>query len=515
MEKLTNLRDFFSTSHNYKFTQDSKRDSIPNLSSIFREHVTITDNVTPYGYEGSPPSPGLLTLLTLPLDVIDTGAHFVKGVKKKDGEEIFDTTLRAITIPGVGYASSESILSFFLDKMHAAIIGATITGAIVCFLAAIYEAVLFVRQKLFERDFDLELLSKLNYLVGEDDPLNSTEAAFELAQYVEKNKASLEKIFGTEPMETIETLAKQLQKDLMANPYHVEQVLPKYQEALEELSRHLLIKNLATLQNKYLQVSSEEVKTIGERVSKKYSKTNIPSDIIDKEIENGLIKELNKKKKALARRVRPWMVTEAGELVTPLLKDLVTKPQDSTAIKEGLKLMNDIRTQNKKKKIAHALAVIGLLMLAASFVLLLPVAHALAAAYVLMVIGTILATGRMVFFQGMSDLRGWDFNLKMLVPKTIREKIWDPILPTDTHQEYREQIVSKRMPSRTFEKHDHECKVNLEKLRAPVLSEKSQELLRSSQIVCNISQVFLDLESSSLEEMPPTIEPLRVEKMYF
>ena len=197
------------------------------------------------------------------------------------------------------------------------------------------------------------------------------------------------------------------------------------------------MKDLKHLEEEFLQLNPEEVVKIHSKVLQKNQGKGL------KELQEITIKKLREKlaikKKNFARRVRPWMVSEASETVSPILSGVVKN--NSEAIKEGLRLADDIHSQSKKKKLAHILGIIALVFAAASLVTMCVTCPAFLP-FLLVGIATTFALARAFVYSGSLESRGWTFEPKKCVPEFIRKRIWRETKPEIKQQKFRQKVVN-------------------------------------------------------------------------
>jgi len=506
MESTLSVKNFLTLSHPVGNTPSCPEDH-PRISDVFRHHVTDPQHIAPYEVRGLPNYPGSSNLLYLPVDVYYSIKSLFHSLSHGDGEEIFDTSARLLGAPanlvsaggfvagyGVGFGFISISVLPFLPITYA-------VGAVLCVIEGVVDAISLKRQKDFEDTFDFEILSHLRDMVSDFDPLKSTEAIEKVTQLMNKDPESLIDLFGEDQFLQLKTLFNQIHQELLDDPYGADEILEKYHGPLEEIARVALLKNLNLLQQEFLQLNPDEVNKIYTKVlenNKEKSGEEIQKITFEKLRENLAIK-----KKKLARRIRPWMVGEASETISPLLRGLVS--DDPEAIKEGLRLADDMHIQSKKKKIAHILGIIALVFAAASMITMM-IACPVFLPFLLVGIATTFAIARAGVFSGSLDSRGWTFEPKKLPPEFIRNTIFKPEEPEELQQKFRHKIVNPL--DYEYEIVEPDYTLRPEKM-GPIppslfpsrVSEGSPELSRDAR---RVSQVRSSLQSSSpLERRSP------------
>jgi len=412
------------------------------IANVFRHHVTDPDKIAPYEVAGFPNYPGSSNLLYLPIDIYYTLKSLGHSIDHGDTEEICDASARLLGVPAnfvsaagflVGYGIGLGIIPASVVLLLPIAYGA---GIALCIIEGAVDAWSLNRQHKFENQFDFDFLSNLRYMVSDFESSKSSEAIEEMAELVNKNPESLKQLYG-EQFENVKNLFNQMNEELEENPYDADLILKKYASPLEEIARLAVMKDLKHLEEEFLQLNPEEVVKIHSKVLQKNQEKSL------EELQEITIKKLREelaiKKKRLARRVRPWMVSEASETVSPILSGVIKN--DSEAIKEGLRLADDIHSQSKKKKIAHILGIIALVFAAASLVTMCVTCPAFLP-FLLVGIATTFALARVFVYSGSLDSRGWTFEPKKCVPEFIRKRIWEEPKPEIKQQKFRQKVVN-------------------------------------------------------------------------
>lgn len=412
------------------------------IADVFRHHVTDPDKIAPYEVAGFPNYPGSSNLLYLPIDIYYTLKSLGHSIGHGDTEEICDASARLLGMPanlvsaggflmgyGIGLGIIPKTIAPFLPFTY-------IAGVILCIVEGIVDAWSLDRQYRFEEQFDFDFLSNLRYMVSDFDSSKSSEAIEDMAELVNKDPESLKQLYG-EQFEDVKKLFNQMNEELEDNPYDADLILKKYASPLEEIARLAVMKDLKHLEEEFLQLNPEEVIKIHSKVLQKNQEKS-PEEIQEITIEK-LREELAIKKKNLARRVRPWMVGEASETVSPILSGVVKNNSD--AIKEGLRLADDIHSQSKKKKIAHVLGIIALVFAAASLVKMCVACPAFLP-FLLVGIATTFALARVAVYSGSLESRGWTFEPKKCIPEFIQKRIWGEPKPEIKQEKFRQKVVN-------------------------------------------------------------------------
>lgn len=399
-------------------------------------------------YQGSAVSnyPGGTNIFYIPSDIYYTGKALVESIKHGDNEEILDASTRLFGIPANAISAGGTIASY--GKVLG-IIGhlpwyltpiTIIAGLILCIIEGLVDIFSLARQDLFESKFDFELLSYLRNIVVDVEPKKTMDAIKELARMVNEDPSSFEALVHEEQAGIIKELLNEIHNKVEKDPESLPTIVSHYRPALEEIAKELLIENLEKIKQDYLLITEHEKEKIEETVRQENPGLE----------EKGLLalqkKELKIastiKKKELARRVRPWMVEEGNKTITPLLKGIVEG--ETEAIHEGLKFVDDMYTQSQKKKMAHILGIIALVVAATSLIALAASCPA-SIPYILAGIAMTFALARAGVFAGMLESRGWTFEPKKILPEWIRKRIFSnpgPAVPEIKHQ-YQRVLVSE------------------------------------------------------------------------
>ncbi len=412
------------------------------VADAFRHHVTDPEKITPYEVAGFPNYPGSSNLLYLPVDAYHTLRSLAHSIGHGDTEEICDASTRLLGMPAnfvsaIGFLMGYGIEFGVIPKTIAPFLPfAYGAGVALCIVEGIVDAWSSNRQYRFEDQFDFDFLSNLRYMVSDFDSSKSSEAIEDMAELVNKDPKSLQQLYK-EQFGDVKKLFNQMNEELEENPYDANLILKKHASPLEEISRLAVMKDLKHLERQYLQLNPQEVIKIHSDILQQNQEKN-PEKIQEITMEK-LREKLAIKKKNLARRVRPWMVSEASETVSPILSGVVQN--NSEAIKEGLRLADDIHSQSKKKKIVHALGIITLVFAAASLVTMCVTSPAFLP-FLLVGIATIFALVRVSVYSGSLELRGWTFEPKKCIPEFIRKRIWGEAKPEIKQEKFRQKVVN-------------------------------------------------------------------------
>ena len=396
-----------------------------NISKVFRRHVTDINKISPYESPAFSNYPGGTNLLYLPEDIYSSAKTLYKSLKDGDSEETHDASIRLLGAPANFISASGTLINYGVGlnlipmKLIALIPFSYILGVVLCTVEGSLDIISLKREVRFCKRFDFDLLAKMNKLIQNFSPKESYKALKDINAKVQEHPKEFEKLFGKEQTNRIQKLFQNIKKEVDAKPLRYRKVLIKHAPALKEFSRHLLINNLVKLQRDYLELTPEEVMKVCQKTSKKFEgKTGTEQEQLEY-LEKKLHKTLNIKKKKLARRVRPWMVAEAGQKTIPLLEGLLNNTPK--AIEESLNLCEDIHTQTQKKTFVHILGIVALLFAAISLVTLI-VGCAPAIPYILIGIATTIALVRMIAYITALDTRGWKVDFQALLPNFLKTK---------------------------------------------------------------------------------------------
>ncbi|QVL57065.1 MAG: hypothetical protein KFB93_06705 [Simkaniaceae bacterium] len=390
-------------------------------------------------YEGGAVSnyPGGSNLFYIPTDIYYTGRALIESIQHGDNEEIIDASTRLFGIPANIISTGGTIASYgkaFGVVAHLPWYLTPITiiaGLVLCIVEGLVDIVSLVRQNYFEKNFDFELLSHLRYMAADIEPTKTIDAIKGITKLINEDSSTFKELLDNEQATIIQNLLNEIHRKVEEHPELLPTIVNHYRPALQEVSKHLLVANLMRIRHDYLLVTEHEKEHIEESVRVKNPELGID------ELQALQKKELQIastiKKKQLARRIRPWMVEEANETVTPLLRGITN--DEPEAIKEGLRLIDDMHVQSKKKKVAHILGIIALVFAAASLIALAVVCPA-SIPYILAGVAMTFALARAGVFSGMLESRGWTFEPKKILPLSIRKKIFsDPgSAPKISHQ---------------------------------------------------------------------------------
>ncbi|WP_420420818.1 hypothetical protein [Simkania sp.] len=422
---------------------DSKNSLLADASRIYQEKIRDPKRITPYENGAFPKLPSVTNIFSVPSDTYSATKSLIGSIKNRDGEGVQDSVISLIEVPivigssvgsafdyGIGLHIIPKTLSFLLKPAY-------VFSLLLCLIEGIVDSFGLARQKSFGDEFDFELLKNLKILTDNTSVADGQKAFEALAQYAKENSDMIQQLCGKEDTKKLLSFTDDLQKEIKKNPHFSKFIFAENQTQIRDLAKVVLAKNILHLQEEYLQLNPNEVEKIAQKVEKNYS--DLPVEKQREKLIKQLDKELNKKRKSLSRRVRPWMVHEASDTAHSILMGLTSsvKKNQELAIDEGLKLMDDMRIQNVKKTLVHVIGIIAMVVAIASLIALLAGAP-YAVPLVLITIATIIGAGRFAVFLGTLDVRGWDFSFKNLLPTFIRRRIWDDQLLCDP------EMLSKR-----------------------------------------------------------------------
>lgn len=440
---------------------DSFTSIVPQFESThFHNGDETAEDLTVY--EGGAVSnyAGGSNLLYIPADVYYTMKALIDGIKRGENEEITDATMRMIGIPMNVTSASGTVIGYLagfglITKVPWYIGGITlITGLLLCVFEGVVDGVSYRRQARFEKKFDFEFLSHLRHMIDFQKNQLSRTAIDCMPELLEQHPEMVERLFGAEQGKIVKELMTEIRDEVQKQPHLTPSILNHYRPALEEISRQALIPNLQKLRDDYLQVHSSEMKEIHDRLSGQGLEKDELISAMYEEFKNLSIT----KKKKLARRIRPWMVDEANQTIDPLLKGVVEK--DPGAIREGLKLADDVYAQSAKKQLVHILGMAALLIAGLSL-LAMAIAMPATIPYILAAVAMTVALARAGVFSGTLDSRGWSFEPQKMLPEFIRKRIFTdtPRYPEIKHK-YRRGITPVEM---VREKHAYTQQLDLSK----------------------------------------------------
>ena len=417
-------------------------------------------------YEGSAVSnyPGGTNIFYIPSDIYYTGKALVESVKHGDNEEILDASTRLFGIPANIISTGGTIATY--GKLLG-IVGhlpwyltpiTIIAGLILCIVEGLVDIYSLVRQKLFESEFDFDFLSNLRTIVVDGDPSKTMDAIKEITQMINEDSSAFQELIGKEQAEVVKKLLNEIHHKAKENPELVPTIVSHYRPALEEVAKELLIGNLEKIKHEFLIITEYEKEQIEQQVCQENP------GLEEKELLRLQQKELQIastiKKKQLARRVRPWMVEEANKTINPLLKGMVEG--ETEAIHEGLKFVDDMHTQSKKKKLAHILGIIAIIVAAASLIALAVTCPA-SIPYILAGVAMTFALARAGVFAGTLESRGWTFEPKKILPDWLRKRIFSDPGPDVPEIKHKYQRVLVPEEQREWIEVLHKRQLDLEK----------------------------------------------------
>lgn len=412
------------------------------VAEVFRRHVTDIEQIAPYEVPGFPNYPGTSNLIYIPSDLYHTVRSIYHAVQNQDREEFHDAMTRLAGIPAnlvsatgylMGYLMMFKVIPQSLSKLLPFTYAA---GAALSIVEGVVHAWSLSRQVVFEKKFDFEFISNLRYMVNGFNPVQTPKAIENMAKLVNKEPESLKELFGDQ-FDEVKDLFNKMHDELEENPYDADQIIEKYAVPLEEIGRLVTMKNLKVMEEEFLQLNPEEVAEISSKAIQN-NKSKTPEEVTDithSKLKNALLK----KKKNFARRVRPWMVAEASETVNPILSGTIKG--NSEAIKEGIRLTDDIHTQSNKKKLAHVLgiialgfAVVSLICMAASCPASIP--------WILIGVATVFAVASFVVTTGYVDQVGWHFNGQKFLPDFICNRFFQPYEEKKKQEKFRQKKIN-------------------------------------------------------------------------
>jgi len=446
---------------------DSKKDLHYGISRVFRRHVTDINKISPYESPAFSNYPGSSNLLYLPSDIYNSAKTLYRSIKDGDWEETQDASIRLVGAPANLLSAGGSIIEYGIG-LH--IIPAThilaglasftyIFGVVLCTVEGIVDFFSLRREMNFVAKFDLNLLTKMKKLLEDFNPIESPKALKEVTALFNENPQKFEELFGKRQIQQISELFNKIEREVEATPLHYRKVLRKYAPAISEVTRHLMIDNLSKLQREYLELTPNEVRAQCEKTAKEFENTSVPMEKQLEHLEEQLQSALNVKKKELARRVRPWMVDEANQKTVPILKGLMNN--DPAALKEGLSFVKDIHIQTFKKTLVHVLGILALAIAAASIITLV-VGCPVIIPYILIGIATAVGLLRMIAHTTTLDTRGWEIDLKALIPNFLKTK------PQEIEEEnpYEKFRLNSSVPlNQSYLKIKHHYQLNQEAMR--------------------------------------------------
>lgn len=431
----------------------SKNSLLADASRIYQEKIRDPKRITPHENGAFPKFPSVTNIFSVPSDTYSAGKSLISSIKNRDGEGVQDSVTSLIEIPvvigssvgsafdyGIGLHLIPKTLSFLLTPAY-------IFSLLLCVIEGVVDSFGLARQVTFSQEFDFDLLKNLKTLTDNNSVAEGQKAFKSLIEYAKQNREMIEELCGKEDTKTLLSFIDTLENEVEKNPHFSKFIFANHQSQIRDLARVILAKNILHLQEEYLQLNPDEVEKIAKKVERQHGE--LPIEKQREKLVKQLDKELNKKRKTLARRVRPWMVHEASDTAHSILMGLTScvKANQELAIDDGLKLMDDMRTQNNKKTLVHIIGIIAMVVAIVSVIALLAGAP-YAVPLVLITLATIIGAGRFAVFSGTLDVRGWNFSFQNLLPTFIRRKIWDERLLCDP------EMLSKRVVTPLTEIYD-------------------------------------------------------------
>lgn len=299
--------------------------AIYNKGPIFRvynEH----DDIAPY-------SPGSI----IPIwDMINTVKSFFCSLKTGDNEELFDSStnvLHFIASPPKSLSQLGEVIHEFnwipTSTYSVFRFISRSTGCVLSVLSFLLNTYWLYRHKNCEDLFTLDLLSYFHKIINEDK--GSAPIYLNKIRKIISNNPRLIKW-------------KQRIEDLENHPIEG----THYQQELQGIAKEILLKNLEIMQSDFLSLDASEIDKIVRKVRRKWPQAS-PEDSI-KLIKRSLYNHSILKKKKLSRCISPWMSERVNRSCLPIIHELSEHDASSPmALKEGLRLANDMNIQFKKK----------------------------------------------------------------------------------------------------------------------------------------------------------------------
>ena len=408
---------------------DSNHFLLSNTSRIYQDRIQNPKKIIPRETDAFPKFPAATNILFIPSDLYHSAKDLIQSIKNKDREGAQDAATSLAAVPANAGSSVGIIFDYGIGlnwlprSLWISLKPTYILGIILCVIEGIIDTFGLSRQIQFSDAFDFKLLKDLKTLTDNESVVKGHQAFHSLLSFIEDNQKQMQQTYGKDETQMFLSYFKQIKGKLDAHPHFQKCIFDEHQDQIKEFARVILAKNLSHLQENYLQLNEKEVEKIAEKIKRKYE--NKPIEAQQEKLFDNLDKALNKKYKKLARRVRPWMVHEAAEITKPILMGLTSHLEENRdlAVKEGLNFMNTVRIQNEKKKLVYAIGITCLVVAAVSLIALM-VGASYAMPLVLIIIATLIGTGRFLTFSGSLDVRGWGFSGRNILPHWLQKKIW-------------------------------------------------------------------------------------------
>jgi hypothetical protein len=395
---------FYSTSYD---------DSIKNLLEEEENYTArpshvreITPTPNPYPKTVSP-----FNLLRIPHDFHSSITDLSRSLKRDDHEGTQDATfslcssiMNTLTSLGCSLICADVFHLTPFDT-NALILPTYGIGIILYIIEGILDGTALLRHRIFDREFDFSILNDLKTLLDADSASKSYQAYTSLFRLMEHDETTF-------PPNLAKVL-KALKNKIDDHPHFSRLIFQNQQKRIGEVAAQILQTNLSHLQEKYLHLSGNEVKSIRDETLQKFA--TLPSDERETRIESVLNERLNKKKITLARRIQPWLVCEASEITEEVLNKLKSS-SDLNAVNKGLNLMRDISIQSKKKEAAYTLGVVAMIISAISLAILVVGTAPYTVPTALGLAATTLIFTRFALFIGSFNERGWHFSPNRFIP---------------------------------------------------------------------------------------------------
>ena len=415
-------------------SEASDRSTISEIEQTY--HINI-NAIHPLDVASFPATPSVLNLLTTLPELYFRSRNFVEAIQNGDREGNKDAALSLAALP-LSFSSSVVIaadyasifgwlphcVSTILKPLYA-------IGVLMCFIEGTIEGIGLSRCIRFSRPFDFKLVKSLHTLMGENSIAKKRRAVRSALVSIQNHREQMEQVYGKDQVTSFSHCFSDLERELK---------IEERQEEIKEIARMIVSRNLSYLRENYLGLSKGEVEEIKTNVSQKY--LGKPPLVRQAALMRAFEKRVVNKYKRLARRIRPYLACEAIEKTNEvaLSKLEISSPDHrEQAIKEGLELLNDMRIQNEKKQLVHAMGIISLVF-AAAFCVACIVGAPWMTLIILFSLAMIAGVGRALLFSGSLDVRGWRFSGKELLPHCLRRKMFPNALSLGDPKKLKAQI---------------------------------------------------------------------------
>ena len=334
------------------------------------------------------------------------GKNFYNPLEYQDKENEVDSlcsTLAKNPILLNSTFTNQNHLLSILNKLNLTVLGSATKaidvvelGIIVCLLESLYEIIsckrsyFFSKKKIFEFDDLLKLISSNN----KGDKVLFLEKLLKYLNDVKTEYVDLD----------IENLKNQI--------FILKQNILKFpdvfsnSEQFNKIVCNLYKEKIKTLKNEYFSLNQNDLLEIKKNKTKYFN-------------ENLLKKQtLENKKNKLARRVNYWMVLKTENKIPKILNKLSSANRDmrEKGIRQSGKLLKNLKIQNKKNMISHAIGLVAVGILIPLGLVLSLYFHMTTAAYFCIGLGILISIVRYTFTKGYRDTEGWDFSFKNVFP---------------------------------------------------------------------------------------------------